>query len=282
MITTQSAGGDQPTTYTQAAPATYIAAIAVEDMFVDPAYQRELDQKRAQAMSIGWDPRLAGVLDVSDRGLPPEGSMAARFAIINGQHRWAAAGLRNPDMHLVCNVHTGLSLDQEAQLFWDIDRQTKKLSTWDRWYARRAAGDRVVCDVERIANECQWTVTHHPGERNLQCAGALEYIYDRTCPETLADTLVLIQDVWPGAGEAKTATTLKGISLVLFEYSKTLDSGRLADAMSNITARQLVARAQDLKTRGTTGSLSRLIAIVLVQLYNRQPGTGRLDLAVIA
>ena len=70
---------------------TYIDAVAVDELFVDHSYQRPLDTARARQLARTWDRRLAGVVEVSDRGA----GQAPRYAIIDGQHRWAAAHCLN-------------------------------------------------------------------------------------------------------------------------------------------------------------------------------------------
>lgn len=255
---------------------TFIDVVAVADMFADDTYQRPLDTRRADKIAAAWDRRLVGVLEVSDRGE----TATPRYAIINGQHRWAAAA-RLGIAQLAATVHTGLTVEDEAKLFFDIDAKTRQLTTWDRWHARSAAGDPAVAAIERIASECGLAVTQEAGPKNLQCCAALERIWNRSAPEVLADTLVLVLDVWPGDEAAKKAVVIEGVSLVLDRYALDLDSGRLADAMSDLTPRQLHARARDLQDSGTKATFPQLIARVLVTAYNRRPGRGRLDLALL-
>lgn len=71
---------------------TYIDAVAVDELFVDHSYQRPLDTALARQLARTWDRRLAGVIEVSDR----VAGQAPRYAIIDGQHRWAAAHLIDP------------------------------------------------------------------------------------------------------------------------------------------------------------------------------------------
>lgn len=249
----------------------YTAAIRVDDIFADPSYQRELDLNRAKSMSATWDPRLVGVIDVSDRGdhISPN---SPRYAVINGQHRWKAAMMRDPAMSLVCNVHSGLSVADEAQLFWDIDRKTKALQVWDRWYARRAAGDTVVCAVDAIARDLGLVVTHNPRPSGvlqpIQCFSALEYVYNNIDPEALRTVLEFISDVWPDDQAARAAIVVKGLGWLLWEYADDLDTGRLADALSEITPKQLVARAKEAQS-AAGGALWRCVARTAVVTYNR-------------
>lgn len=253
-----------------AAPSTYVTAIRVDELFADPTYQRELDVNRARSMAHTWDPRLAGVIDVSDRGEQTSPN-SPRYAVINGQHRWKAAQMVEPEMVLVCNVHTGLTVAEEAQLFWDIDRKTKSLQVWDRWYARRAAGEQRVLDIDQMAQAHGLSVTHLPGPNSIQCFAALEYVYTNIDPEALRDVLEFIGDVWPGDTAARAALVIKGLAHLLWEYSDDLDTGRLADVLTAITPKQLVARAKESSTT-SGGALWKCVARVAVVAYNRAPG----------
>lgn len=255
---------------------TYIIVAELGDMFADSTYQRELDYRRAGRMAEAWDPRLAGVLDVSDRGE----NVSPRYAIINGQHRWSAAA-RVPGLSAMpVNVHTGLTIEDEAALFYSIDRGTRALTNWDRWYARRAAGDENVAAIEKITTSCGLVVTQNPGPRSIQCCSTLERIWTRCDPMILTDTLQLLLDVWPADDEALRAVIVEGLATLLNTYVTDIDNGRVGDALSDMTPRQLLARSRDLQERGQTGSVPRLIARVLVTAYNRRPGT-KLDMKAL-
>jgi hypothetical protein len=124
------------------APAPYVIAVRAADLFADRTYQREVDPKRVRAMAGDFDPRLLGVIDVSARG-------GSRYAILDGQHRHAlVVDVRGQDTPMVCQVYEGLTLDEEARLFHEINVRRKALNFWDRWKARRAAGDERVALIE--------------------------------------------------------------------------------------------------------------------------------------
>lgn len=254
---------------------TYVTAIGVDDLFADPEYQRELDVNRARNMARTWDPRLVGVLDVSDRGehTPPN---SPRYALINGQHRWKAAVFLDPTMSLVCNVHTGLTVADEAQLFYDIDARTKGLSSWDRWKSRRSAGDPVVTSIDLIAADLGLVIAQGQGKNRVHCYAALEYLYDKCLPETVHDVLEFCGDVWPGAQNMYNSAIVKGVGKVLHDNAVDLDTGRLADALSEMTPGQLLARAHELKASQPSAGIPRLVTVAAIQAYNRR---GRSKLA---
>lgn len=130
----------------QSSPAPYIDAVSVSLMFADPTYQRDLDDARVETMAAEFDQRLIGVLEVSARE-------DGRYAILDGQHRWATTCRAHPsaeDAHLVCQIHTGLSIEDEARVFYEIDARRKQLSWWDRWRARRGGGDPGVLAIDAV------------------------------------------------------------------------------------------------------------------------------------
>jgi hypothetical protein len=63
---------------------------------------------------------MLGILDVSDRGP----GVVPRYAIVNGQHRWSAAGKVGVQF-VACNVHEGLTVADEARLMFELDRRRR-------------------------------------------------------------------------------------------------------------------------------------------------------------
>jgi hypothetical protein len=266
MTTTAPAHDD-----TQVATGVYIDAIPVSDMFVDHSYQRDLDDHRAHRMSKAWDRRLAGVLDVSDRG--PNAN--PRYAIINGQHRWAAVTMAGTSTHLAANVHTGLTPADEAAVFRDIDLSTKKLTSWDRWKARRAAGDSTINEIEDLTSKVGLKVYQCRGYY-LMCFSTLEYCYE-TDPEYLARTLELVTNIWPNDPQSLKSGIIRGLFAVM--QSQQLEADRLAEALSGITPAQLHARAVDMSKTYPGGFWTHIVRAT-VDAYNRI-GRGKVDAAEV-
>jgi hypothetical protein len=109
-----------------AASEPYIEALPAHLLFADPTYQRDLDTRRAVEMAGTFDRRLLGVLDVSRRD-------DGRYAILDGQHRHATVVAVTPLAHVVCNVYEGLTVEDEARLFHELNQKRKALSWWDTW-----------------------------------------------------------------------------------------------------------------------------------------------------
>jgi hypothetical protein len=245
----------------------YVTAVSVSEIFADSTYQRDLDEPRARAMANTWDRRLAGILELSDRGEDAK----PRFAVIDGQHRWAAAQKLDPPPILVANVHSGLSTAEEAALFDKLNRARKQTNAWDHWRARRAAGDQQVFDIERIAQKNGLTIAISAGDGCIACIAALEKVVKLGGAELLDETLSLIVEIWGGRRDALDAPIVHGLALVLHYLREPIDLTRLGDCLVEILPRQLKTQAVALRDL-TTGALPILTAIAIMALYNRKPG----------
>lgn len=254
-------------TIAEPATTTYIDALPASDMFADPSYQRELDLPRARRMAESWERPLVGVIEVSDRG--PDHH--PRYAVIDGQHRYAAAKLRDPAAVLVANVHVGLSPRDEAHLFYAIDAKRTRLTTWDRWNARRGAGDPTVLAIDEIATSLGLQVENTPTSASIRCVATCEKIMQLGGAKLLRETLELVVEVWGVDAEAFDAPLLHGTAYVLFHFGTELDTQRLADAMIDCSPRQFKAKAIALR-EFERGTMPKLAALIVVSTYNRTKG----------
>lgn len=254
------------TTAATAARGTYIDAIAVDEQLVDKTYQRDLDEHRARKLAANWDRRLAGVIEVSDRG--PD-HQPRRYAIIDGQHRWAAGQLIDPPPMMVATIHEGLTVADEARLFDRINRERRRPSTWDHWHARKGAGDPDVLAIEQVAADLELTIDSAPREGNVRCTSTLEKLRALGGVELVGDTLKLIIDVWDIRLDAFDAPIVHGIGLVLHHLRDRIDLERLADTLLGIPG------PRNLKTRALAlgehqgGTQPVLTALMIMFLYNK-------------
>lgn len=247
-------------------PAPYIASIPAHKIFADHTYQRDLDGRVVDRMAGDFDVTLLGVLEVSQRG--PD-----QFAVIDGQHRWAAASTVREDMPLVCQVHRGLTVEDEARVFYETDHRRRNLSWWDRWRARRATGEQRVLDIDAVLARHNLQVNPSPVAGNIRATTTLEKIVAESGTELLASTLTVLNLAYGAAFDAYKAELLHGCALVLVNYrlGDEVDVDRLVGQLEGIAPRQLVARAAAL-IDAVKGTAPRRVAMVIVQLYNQSKG----------
>jgi hypothetical protein len=249
---------------------TYIGAISIDEMFLDLTYQRDPqdDMARVRKMARQWDVRLVGVLEMSDRGA----GTSPRYAVIDGGHRFAAAQCLDTAPALVANVHSGLTVEQEAALFGRLNRGRRSLTTWDHWRARLAAGEEPVPTIAKAVAALDLSVSDAPRKGNVRCSKTLEKLHDLGGIDLVTRTLRLIVDVWGREVEVFDAPLVHGIGLVLHYLREPVDPERLhLTALLDVVPRQLKTRALAMRDH-TTGSHAKLVAMAIMDLYNRRPG----------
>lgn len=251
-----------------AAGGPYVMALRAKDLFADPTYQRDVDLRRVRAMAAEFDPRLLGVIDVSSR----DGGF--RFAILDGQHRHALLlEVSGADTPIVCQVYEGLSVDDEARLFHEINVRRKALNFWDRWKARRASGDERVLLIEALLANHGLRVNPAPAEGNVIATVALDTVVDEIGDHYLLDEVVtVLLSAFGRSRDAFQGSVLQGLAYVLALYPPDeLDRDRLVRQLSELPVRQLRARAIGMRET-LQGRIPRLIAAVIVDQYNRGGG----------
>lgn len=247
----------------------YVTALPVASLFADPLYQRDLDERRVQKMASSYDQALVGILEVSRRS-------EDEYAVLDGQHRWAAyrdyCFAREDSPHIACRVHTGLSLAEEADLYHRLNTTRKQLTGWDRWVARRAAGEQAVADIEATATAHGFTIGMTTAPGVLRATKSAENVVALGGLGLLHEVLGIIRAAYGDDQDGLDAGIIFGLGHVLHAYPRDdLDRGRLVAALSGIMPRQLKARASAVRELHK-GTLDRLTAHVIVERYNAEKG----------
>lgn len=131
------------------------ALIPVDLCELSPIYQRDQGRHVAHIAS-NWDDNKAGHLEASERG--------DHFNIWDGGNRLRAAVMVGKT-HVLCNIRTGLTDEDEAHLFVTQEENVTKLTQYDKFIAACASGEergkvalllRDICDeYNRNADELE-------------------------------------------------------------------------------------------------------------------------------
>lgn len=251
-------------------PEPYVAALGIAELFADHTYQRELDEARVTKMAAAFNIALVGIIEVSAR---PDG----RYAILDGQHRWATVRdvsfADASERHLACRVHVGLSHAEEAALYHQLNTTRRQLTGWDRWLARRGAGDPVVADIESCLAGHGLIVSMRGGGNVFRSTRAAEHVVGLGGIPLLAEVIAVIRAAYPDDQSGLDGSIVHGLGHVLDNYTREeLDLERLIAALAGIVPRQLTARASATRELHQ-GTLDRLVGHVVVERYNASKGT---------
>lgn len=238
--------------------------VKVRELHVDPIYQRGLSQPRIAAMARNWDPLLADEIKVSMR---QDGSLW----LIDGQHRMNAAMLANVD-ELFAMVMTGLSPEQEADLFVRGTKQRKGFSTLEEWKAALAAGYPDVVAINAMVENLGGRVNTTPNAtKGINAPSALSDVYRLGGIELLEWTLFTIKEAWGSLdGPNVSAFIIKGLGLFLGMYADILDPDRIVQQMKRAGVVEIGRKSNAYRAiRGPMGE-TRVSSIYysIVDIYN--------------
>lgn len=217
----------------------YFEVIALDRLFVDKRYQRPLTNFWKD-LRDDFRPAMVGTLVVGARKRG-----GGTFAVIDGQTRMEAMqelGLPNAP----CLVYHGLTPQEEAELFADLQTKRRGMRTYDRFRAQLVARRPEAMDISRIVESEGFSLSAEEDNRTLKAIAALEKIYKRG-PEHLHAVLTIISEAWGTDDRSATqAQMLEGISWVLLEQDR-IDHERLVRRLREVEPSLLRHRASALR-----------------------------------
>src|SRR5690349_10802536 len=129
--------------------------ISPKNVQLDSRYQRDLDEKRANGMASAIVDDLLGVPVLSRR---KSGTVIA----IDGQHRITSLQKAGRNEPILCQVHEGLSLQEEADLFLKLNGQRVAVGKYDKFKASIVAKDPQALSIEKIVSDAGLRITRGP------------------------------------------------------------------------------------------------------------------------
>jgi hypothetical protein len=232
------------------------------DMKIDHKFQRELDEGRCKNMAKSIDPERIGVPVLSRRS---DGSLA----VIDGQHRVTALKQAGKDgEYILCEVHEGLTVTEEAALFLKLNGGRKAVSVFDKWRARIVANDRLAHDITTVLESVGLRISRNPSKNTVCAIQVVESVYARN--GNLRETLNVLKR-W-GDGTAPSVfdgELIKYMSSFLLEHPDlVLDT--LLDKLETVHPERLLRRIK--REQGADTSVHKVVVAnaVLRDIYNHR------------
>lgn len=235
------------------------AVVELGEMFVDQAYQRPLTSF-VERIKRNFDPALVGTLVLSERA-------DGRYAIIDGQTRWAAMSDLDFD-NAPCVVFHGLTQAQEAELFARLQKERRGVLSYHRFRADLVANKPEAVAINRLVEDCGYKVGPG-GTLTIPAVAALEQSYRRGA-DILERALLLFreawQEKWVPAGDH-----IKGMAYFLQRHPS-IDDERMARRLSIISPDELKRRASALREgSGHGGGSDKYMAGAIEGAYGKLP-----------
>jgi hypothetical protein len=238
-----------------------ILLLRPDEVMVDKDHftQRGFRLHHAQRIAKDYSPALASA-HVSLR--------ADGYYAVDGQHTIAAAIIaKKGAVPIPMRVHRGLSLQQEAQLFRELNKHKLGVAAYDRFVVGVTAGQETNVEIVRILNSFGLVHGMTNAEGTIAAVDALVQIYEGHVrglklpkrPEKksngeipkshlLSRTLTILTKAWGRDRNAFEGLLLKGVAALLYKHDAKIEGSRLAQLLAkNESPARAVGKIRALK-----------------------------------
>lgn len=207
--------------------------IPVDKLIVDPAYQRDINEKAIQRIINTFDPNLLEPPTVNARG--------GKFYLIDGQHRHKVAkSIGMPT--LTCRV-IEVDRETEAKLFVELNRQRIMLNPIGAFKAELLAKNPAAIEIKNCVESRGLAIGLGRVETEIAALAALKAIYKVGGFIALARALDVIVMSWPADEKNRfSGQILAGVDEFL-RANPRADLAKLAEKLADVTPRTLLAKA---------------------------------------
>jgi hypothetical protein len=246
-------------------PSGTFRIIKIADLKVDRSYQRDLDEKRVDAMAAAFDKDLMGVPVVTLRG--------GDVYVIDGQHRRALAE-RMGVKEILCRIVVCKTVADEAQLFLDLNGLVKAVGAFAKFNARLTAREPIAIAITNVVHNAGLRLSPYKVDHAVTAVQCLEYVHTRY--SNLGRVLHILTMWLDGDPSAYDGTIVKDVGAFLHEHEKANDA-RLVNALRDVSARELKRKTKAAKA-DLGGTRSEAAMRALRAIYNDGlRGKSRLD-----
>jgi hypothetical protein len=251
---------------------TITEIVAVKDINLDMSYQRPLSRVKVQSISSKFNKHAVGVLIVS---LREDG----QYFVIDGQHRLEAMKKRGVE-YAQCQVITGLTGQQEAEIYIYCNTNRKNPDALDTFKARLYKGEPMAIAIHKAVEECGLYIAfNRAGTRppnSVWAVMAMEEIYRKGGEKFLKDILNLAIRSWPGEATNVEGKVLIGLMMFHLKYQGRYVREEFIAKMKVTDLNTLRRRAQ-YHSENHGGSVYTTFARALQEAYDKGKHVHRLE-----
>ena len=201
-------------------------------------YQRPVEQKNVDKLVRNWNSRELYPVIVSFRD--------GKFNVVDGQNRIAAmrqmAG--GGDVIVPCMIYTGMTYEQEAELYAKLDKGKRPLTPRQHTKALVESGsDARIMEIKCLVEDVGfvWALGEPTGEPfEIAPIRALINAHQLLGGEAFARMLSLLAGAWQGAPNSLKASMLSGMALFVKTYEAELSDRAFIRRMSIVGPEEII------------------------------------------
>ena len=201
-------------------------------------YQRPVEQKNVDKLVRNWNSRELYPVIVSFRD--------GKFNVVDGQNRIAAmrqmAG--GGDVIVPCMIYTGMTYEQEAELYAKLDKGKRPLTPRQHTKALVESGsDARIMEIKCLVEDVGfvWALGEPTGEPfEIAPIRALINAYQLLGGDDFSRMLSLMAGTWQGTPNSLRASMLSGMALFVKTYGTELSDRAFIRRMSIVSPEEII------------------------------------------
>ena len=243
--------------------------LSTSELYSGQPYQRPVNDPVVDRLVREWDPRLLTPLVVSYRD--------GRYNLVDGQHRVCAMRKKNngKDVTALCRVYRGMTYEQEAELYYKLDKAKGHLRLAHATKALVESGSNAeVIEIKRLLENAGfiWALDKPTGEPfEIGATRAVISAYHLLGGASFSRMLTLMARTWHGAAASMKASMISGMALFLKTYETELDDNVFIKRLSAVDPDEIIRRG---KVDFSTNKAALRYARVIWDKYNSQQRGG--------
>lgn len=237
--------------------------VNTKEILVDPLYQRDLDQRKVDAIVKNFDWNLVNPPKLSFRD--------GKYWVFDGQHTIAACKSKRggKDFSMLCKVYYGLRHDEELELFLQQNGRSSPVSVYAKFRALYKFGDPDVTAMVKACENVGLRVdfSNSGGTNKIVALQTLYKAYKSLGPVILTDMLSVIKESWNGIPESLNREIIAAMTVFYKNYQGSFNRKRLVKILRKTDPVAIVREGKSITTRSEIGC-----ARVIFRAYNRHLG----------
>lgn len=241
--------------------------VPIEQIKFDSRYQKDLRQSVVAKIVRNFDPKRLGVAVLSHRD--------KALWCVDAMHRVTACrelGIT----HIYAIVYEGLTAEQEAVLWAELNDVPMSPNAWERYRSDLFGRVQDAVAVDRAVKTAGFAIQRKAAPNSIQAIGALRRVFALGGVYLLGRTLELLRVMVQVDRRAVDGKVLTGVAMFLWSCERDLkfDRTRAERVLTERPAAQLIGRARSIaremrEQEETSGLSSQYIARAIVQYYNQ-------------
>lgn len=244
-------------------PKVNFELIPISNLVSNQEYQRNISAFHIRRMAQDFDLYQINPVKVSRRD--------GKNNVFNGQHTIETIAFvsGSRDTPVWCMVYSGLTYQEEAEIFANQQKHNRALSAFDTFKANIEAGNDAELLIKAAVEDYGYTISSKKMAGTVTAVGTLSDTFNNYGYQVLDRTLRLCFGAWEGDQNSLTANILKGIRQLIVAFGEELQDDLFTDKVGATSIRELGRTAKE--RGGTFGYAEAMLLVYNSKMKNPLP-----------